>query len=70
MYVHVHIYVSVHREGDNPSSMEGVKDLRDLISVDGYIDYRMIAHELHHAYVWERTFDSPGMSGQGDGKLK
>ena len=26
--------VSVHREGVNPSSMEGVKDLRDLISVN------------------------------------
>ena len=39
-------------------------------NIDGYIDYRMIAHELHHAYVWERTFDSPGMSGQGAGKLE
>ena len=26
--------VSVHREGDNPSSMEGSNDLRDLISVE------------------------------------
>ena len=36
-------------------------------SVDGYVDYRMVAHELHHAYVWDKT---SGMVGQGAAQLK
>ena len=47
--------VSVHREGDNPSSMEGVLDLSDHISVTNTIvkcnSWSQTLYSLHHDFV-------------------